>query len=290
MKQEQYDRFKELRQKYYLAGRCLLINQMFGVAGINFGYSIEISLKFLLALNGHPKSQLMKHHLGRYYRQVVDECYISELKASNDLLRFMDDRLNARYPTIITNQLAEYEFKQQAYVFTIDMLHCYDDFILQLDDAVSHAAGDPRISIGFRSCRELSSVDGRIFFHCNDHAFQRIPQYRQLLATNRDDGDDFEYIDGVLAEPAKLWNFKGLIAFRPWGPKSGWAPAESFVNPQYEENKIELRAAKWAANNLGIDTYFSSLSVVLPKGKYDFQIGEVVTPSEKDTKNGDEIS
>ncbi len=94
----------------------------------------------------------------------------------------------------------------------------------------------------------------------------------------------------MLAEPADLWNFKGLIAFRPWGPKSGWAPAESFVNPQYEEKKIELRAAKWAANDLGIDTYFSSLEVVLPKGTYDVKLGEVVIPSEKATKNGGESS
>jgi hypothetical protein len=53
MDQPTYDRFKELRQDYYLAGRSLLINQLFGMAGINLGYSIELSLKFLLAFKGH---------------------------------------------------------------------------------------------------------------------------------------------------------------------------------------------------------------------------------------------
>jgi hypothetical protein len=278
--QATYDRFKELRQDYYLGGRCLLINRVFGMSGINLGYSIELSLKFILAFNGHPKNELMKHNIENYYKQVIDMKYISPLKVSDDFLRFVNERLNARYPSMIAQRIAKHELESRAYVFTIDMLHCYDEFILQLDDAISKAVGDPRISIGFRSCRDLKSVNGRIFFHCNDHAFERISSYKEILQQNRDPGDDFEYIDSILTNPIELWNFKGLLAYRPWGPKSGWSPASTFSFPKFEEKKVSIKAAQWEANNIGVDMYLSSVNISLPKGTYDFQASIVQIPKE----------
>ncbi len=286
MDQATYDRFKELRQDYYLGGRCLLINQLFGMAGINLGYSIELSLKFLLAFNGHTLKELKQDHdIERYYSQVIGNKYISSLKVSGDFLRFINERLNARYPIMIAGHLAKHAKESQAYIFTIDMLHCYDDFILQLDDAIADAVDDPRTSIGFRSCRDLKSLKGRIFFHCNDHAFERIPIYRAILVNNRDLGDDYEYIESVLSDPTDLWNFKGLIAYRPWGPKSDWFPASTFSFPKFEDNKVSIKAAQWSANNIGIDMYLSSSNFILPKGTYKYQISEVRIPSGLDGKS-----
>lgn len=283
MNQETYDRFKELRQDYYLAGRCLLINQLFGMAGINFGYSIELSLKFLLAFKGHPLNELKKdHNIERYYNQVISKNYISSLNISPDFLRFINERLNARYPIMIAKHMATHELESRIYLFTIDMLHCYDDFILQLDDALYEVVNDPRISIGFRSCRDLSSVNGRIFFHCNDHAFARIPTYRELLAKYRDPGDNFEYIESVLSNPCDLWNFKGLIAYRPWGPKSNWSPASTFEYPKFVGKKVSFKAAQWTANNLGTDMYLSSSNFTLPKGTYEFKAGNVIITKQSD--------
>lgn len=281
MDQAAYDRFKELRQDYYLGGRCLLINQLFGMAGINLGYSIELSLKFLLAVNGYPKRSLMKHDVEHYYSQVIEKKYISPIKVSDDFLRFINERLNARYPSMIAKHLSTHEKASRAYVFTVDMLHCYDDFILQLDDAVVKAVDDPRTSIGFRSCRELRSIKGRIFFHCNDHAFARIPTYRGILAKNRDHDDDYEYIESVLRNPTDLWNFNGLIAYRPWGPKSDWSPASTFSFPKFEDNKVSFKAAQWAANNIGVDMYLSSSNFILNKGTYGVRISKVRIPTDR---------
>lgn len=283
MNQETYDRFKELRQDYYLAGRCLLINQLFGMAGINFGYSIELSLKFILAFKGHKKSELMRHDLEHYYNLAIGKDYITPLKLSGDFLRFANERLNARYPSMIAKHMEAYELESKIYLFTIDMIHCYDDLILQLDDELYKFVNDPRISIGFRSCRDLSSVSGRIFYHCNDHAFARIPTYRELLAKYRDPGDNFEYIESILSNPSDLWNFKGLIAYRPWGPKSDWSPASTFEYPKFVGKKVSFKAAQWTANKLGTDMYLSSSNFTLPKGTYEFKAGNVIITKQSDS-------
>ena len=186
---------------------------------------------------------------------------------------------------MIAEHLATYDSESRIYLFTIDMLHCYDDIILQLDDALCRVVNDPRISIGFRSCRDLLSVKGRVFFHCNDHAIARIPAYRESLSVNRDPGDNFEYIDPVLSNPSDLWNFKGLMSYRPWGPKLDWSPASTFEFPKYDNGKISFQAAQWQANNVGVDMYLSSSDFTLPKGKYKFQIGGVIDPK-KETNNG----
>ncbi len=287
MDERQYDLFKVLRQRYYLSARCLLINQMFGAAGINFGYAVELTLKFILAFNKWPQKKLYNHNIKNYYQNVIDSEYIKPVNVSDNFINFVNNRLNARYPSYISAQFASYQAKQQAYAFTIDMLHCYDDFILQLDDAVTQAVKDPRISIGFRSCRELQSVGGRIFFHCNDHAFQRIPLYREYLRDNRDDGGNFEQIDDMLAGPEELWNFKGLIAYRPWGPKFDWAPAHTFTIPQFEGQMLNLRAAKWVPNESAIGTYLSSLEITLPEGQYEVESSDIVVPGKQSPRNND---
>ena len=266
-----YDRFKELRQEYYIAGRTLLINRLFGSAGINFGYAIELSLKFLLVFKGETKG-LMNHDIEKYYDRAIQNNYIASLNISTDFLRFTNERLNARYPSTIQHNLNEHKKESRGYVFSIDMLHCYDDFILQLDDAITEAVGDPRSSIGFRCCRDLLSAKGRIFFHCNDHAFQRIEIYIESLNKYRDDGDGLDKLVNVISNKDELWNYKALIAFRPWGPKQHWSPASEFSFAKFKGDKINMKAAQWSANNAGIDMYLSSMNMTLPAGKWETSI------------------
>ena len=77
----------------------------------------------------------MNHYIKNYYAKIIECGYIEPVNVSDDFLSFADDRLNARYPSYLSNQFADHQAKEQAYAFIIDMLHCYDDFILQLDDA-----------------------------------------------------------------------------------------------------------------------------------------------------------
>lgn len=271
MKEESYNRFKELRQQYYLAGRTLLINRIFGMAGINFGYSIELSLKFILLMNGYTNKDLLKHGLRDYYTMSVEGGFIPSLSVSDDFLKFVDERLNTRYPIMIEGNVKAHLDEDRVYVFTIDMLHCYDDFILQLDDVIAEAASDPRTSIGFRSCRGLNSTAGRIFFHSNDHAFARIEKYTAMLNENRDANDNLDLIKEILTKPNELWNFTGLIACRPSGPKNNWNPALNFKFPKIEKGHFILKAAIWSGNQTGADLYLSSADFMLPKGKYKYE-------------------
>ena len=215
---DSYNRFKELRQHYYIAGRSLLINNLYGPAGINLGYAVELSLKFILIFKGDTED-LYNHDIEKYYQRVVENEYIPQVNVSDDFIKFISERLNTRYPIMIANNLEAHESESRAYAFTIDMLHCYDDFILQLDDEITKIVNDPKISTGFRCCRELTAINGRIFFHCNDHAFMRTEHYLEQLSKFRDDGDDFDQIKAILENKNELWNFQGLIAVRPWGQK-----------------------------------------------------------------------
>ena len=173
---------------------------------------------------------------------------------------------------MIGSNIAKHAKKNRIYAFTIDMLHCYDDFILQLDDKISESISDEQSSIGFRCCRNLQSINGRIFFHCNDHAFQRINKYINLLINNRNDSDNFDENVNSLNRKDLLWNFQGLSSFRSWGPKENWNPAKEFSFPKLNE---ALRAAKWEGNNSGIDMYLSSSQFTLPAGKYKISTSEI---------------
>ncbi|QNH00126.1 hypothetical protein [Pseudomonas sediminis] len=286
MDEDSYNRFKELREQYYLAGRCLLVSNLYGPAGINFGYAIELSLKLILVYKGHSKG-LRNHNIIDYYRQVVDQGYISELNVSSDFLKFANERLNTRYPKMIEENMETHKKEDRLYFFSVDMLHCYDDFFLQLDDALQDAILDPKVSTGFRCCRNINSVVGRVFFHCNDHAFQRLDRYVQLLGENRDEGDQFDEFILAVENRSELWNFRGMTAVRPWGPKPGWSPAAEFKFPRVGE---PLRAAKWQANNVGIDMYLSSMQLMLEPGTYKCEVSETVVSqtgsnADEDDKN-----
>lgn len=269
MTQERYDRFKELRTDNYVNGRLAMINGLFDQAAVNFGYSIELSLKFLLAHNGKQRGDLNKHDLNLYYNMCISEGHIPRLRVSESFLRFADERFNARYPGTIMETFKANLEDSLAFTFPIDMLHCYDDFILQLDEAVANHVNDSRVMIGFRCSRELLSPSGRLFYHCNDHAFERLELYKKLLRENRDEGDNYNAILEILENPVnKLWNFPGALAYRPWGPKQSWHPAEIYEGDKLVENKVETKGAQWQTNAQFRDLYLTSVKIMLEKGKY----------------------
>ena len=67
------DRFTSLREQYYLSGRTLIISQLYDIALINFGYSLELALKQILLGCEEPEKTVRRyHHLGRYYCRVCE--------------------------------------------------------------------------------------------------------------------------------------------------------------------------------------------------------------------------
>lgn len=102
----------------------------------------------------------------------------------------------------------------------------------------------------------------------------RTEHYLEQLSKFRDDGDDFDQIKAILENKNELWNFQGLIAVRPWGPKTDWHPASNFTFPKADE---AISGAKWTANNIGIDTYLSPMEILLPAGTYKYRITEKTT-------------
>ena len=93
MEEDTHNRFFELRESYYIAGRNNLINRLFQASGISFGYSIELSIKFLLISNGYTGKRLHSHDLELLYKTVTEEFqYIKPLSVSGDFLQFTNER------------------------------------------------------------------------------------------------------------------------------------------------------------------------------------------------------
>lgn len=279
MEQTSYDKFIQLRERYYLSGRTLITNQIFDIAGINFGYAIELSLKFILLQKGVNDKKSRKeiesqHNITKLYNLAIENKCIPPIDVSNDFLVFIDERLNSRYPRNIQKNFDEYEIEEKIYVFTIDMLHCYDDFILQLDDMIFKETQDIKTCIGLSLCKQLDSNSGRIFFHCNDHAFERINNYIKLLE-DENEIDNFVFI-AILNNPSELWNYESLVAYRPWHAKTNWNPAREYIIPEKEGNCSSISGAKWISNNSDLIIGVSSMQFMLSKGKYKYKVNERV--------------
>jgi hypothetical protein len=273
MKTETYDHFRMLRFRYYITGRELLSNGQYETGCINLGYSIELSLKFLLAYKGYGLDKLKKHHLKPYYDECLEKKYLTEVEASNDFWRLCEERLNARYPIMIIRNFEKSTIENRGYFIPIDIIHAYDDLLLQLDDQLVNAMSSEQISFGFIALREIESQNGRIFFHSNDHAFMRIPQYLSYIKKNLDQNSNLNEIERILRNPVdSLWNFKGLLQYRPWGPKTDFTPAKDYRFPQVISGLLHVRAAQWQGNPCAAGLYLSTGSFVLGAGEYKFKL------------------
>jgi hypothetical protein len=99
----------------------------------------------------------------------------------------------------------------------ISMYHidAYDDFLIQLDDALVERVGDPwSNSVGVQNAWKADTTDGAAFFHCNTPARLRFEKYLNVLrARSQQDG----CIDILENKKESLWKAQGLDCIAPSG-------------------------------------------------------------------------
>ncbi len=265
MDQSTKEKFTVLRESYYLAGRTLMISSQFQAGLINLGYAIELSLKQMLLMAGEDPKKLFKHTLEKYYQSLLKYWPEFKISASSDFWNTCDRGLNSRYPMNLTRELEKDLANDTLWFIPIDLIHCYDDVILQMDEFLAETF-DHTVCLGVRAEGNLQSNQGRTFYHCNDAAFDRRSYYQAKLEEGIDGSKKADF------DIEELWNFEGLPLYRPWPWKKNWNPAAKYKFPKKENGKITAQAACWKANH-GVSNCYANASFTPSKdGKVQLSV------------------
>ena len=175
-------KFTELRFEYYVSGRLLWFNDTMSIASMLLGYAIELSLKYALISSGVSHIGLLHSHKHLdLFLKCAEVGAIPRVQASNDLLQYVSDTFNLRYPSQVIETSAEANARGHALGQSADLILAYDDLVIQLDDALRALCADDSVSIGLLASHFVNRVQGRAFFHCNVAALKNTPIYRGLL-------------------------------------------------------------------------------------------------------------
>lgn len=152
------------------------------MGALNFGYAAEVSLKHLLAEYGHNRSADMNSH---NVAHLVGVCrgfgLLPALKASDDLLHYLTDRLDYRYPRLRKKRGEAVQLRGHAVAQGAGDVIAIDDVMLQLDEAIVSYTGDTSTSVVRMAVASLESQAARAFFHSNGPALLRLETAHRYL-------------------------------------------------------------------------------------------------------------
>lgn len=175
-------KFTELRFEYYVSGRLLWFNDTMNIGTMLLGYSVELSLKYALILAGvSHKGLLHGHRPLDLFRKCVEVNALPKVEATEDLLQYVSDMFNQRYPSQVIETSAGAHARGHAIGQSLDLILAYDDLVIQLDDALRARCADESVSIGLLAAHYVNRAQGRGFFHCNVAALKNTALYRDLL-------------------------------------------------------------------------------------------------------------
>jgi len=175
-------KFTELRFEYYVSGRLLWFNDTMNIGAMLLGYSVELSLKYALILAGvSHKGLLHGHRPLDLFRKCVEVGALPKVEAAEDLLQYVSDMFNQRYPSQVIETSSEANARGHAIGQSLDLILAYDDLVIQLDDALRARCADDSVSIGLLAAHFVNRPQGRGFFHCNVAALKNIAVYRGFL-------------------------------------------------------------------------------------------------------------
>lgn len=194
MDDENIKKYTILRNQYYSSGRELLFNQSFSMAGIMLGYSIETSIKLLLILN-HKLSNKLKntHNINNLFQELLK--IYPNLNISDDLILFINDRLDQRYPDA-QNRVTKFHIEENRLQdFSLEIIHYYDELFYQLDKLCWLKTNDATISSSlYRTLKTLNTYPSRAIFHLNYSLYNRMDKLYKLLDISNDQ-DELKYFN-----------------------------------------------------------------------------------------------
>lgn len=247
-RQFQKRKFTELRLEYYAAGRMLWFNDTMSIAAMLLGYAVELSLKQALVVAGASDKDkiLYSHVIPDLFAECSARGCVSRMEVSSDLLVYVSDMLNQRYPSQVTQAVLAAEQRGHAIGQSLDLIVAYDDFIIQLDDSLRTQCSDDSVSVGVLAAHFVNRVQGRAFFHCNVAALRNTDLYREIL-TGEYQGAEQQMRAQGLTEDTIFYNLTNQNArLKVWAgaPQSIWEyeKLSTRVGPDFDT----LKSAKYS--------------------------------------------
>jgi hypothetical protein len=171
------------RYEYYLAGRTLWFHNQLQPGALMLAYAIEAHLKH--SMNVHkslfPPKLFYKHDIPTLFEKNREAGLFSDVEVSGDLLLFVQDNFHRRYPSQTQQAARNATSRGHALAMAPDLIHAYDDFILQLDQSLYLSINDIRASVALMGAKGVRSLGGHMFFHSNYAAIDRLTDIQRLL-------------------------------------------------------------------------------------------------------------
>jgi len=175
----------DLRYRHYLAGRTLLFNNQMQSGVLMLGYAVEAHFKHLLS---HDLTISKKHSFGHNFVDTFSllrsKGYLLDVDANEDLLHFVEDNFDRRYPSQTNRTISRANSRGHAVCMAPDVVINYDEFILQLDQSVTKAIGTPEASVLMMAVMQVDCAGGEYFFHNNFSAVARLANAISLCEEN----------------------------------------------------------------------------------------------------------
>ncbi len=238
----QRKKFTELRFEYYVSGRMLWFNDTMSIAGMLLGYAVELSLKYALILAGITHKRLLHGHKPLdLYQKCVEVMAIPNVQASTDLLQYVSDMFNLRYPSQVIETSAEANARGHAIGQSLDLILAYDDLVIQLDDALKVRCSDDSVSIALLGAHFINRPQGRGFFHCNVAALKNTAVYRGILEKEYTSAEEHMQNQGLTEETISynLENYRQRLKTWQNAPSSIWnyPKVSTAIGPDFETLK-----------------------------------------------------
>lgn len=243
----QRKKFTELRFEYYVSGRMLWFSDTMSIAGMLLGYAVELSLKYALITAGISHKGLLHGHKPLdLFLKCMTVGVIPQVQASTDLLQYVSDMFNQRYPSQVIETSAEANARGHALGQSLDLILAYDDLVIQLDDALRARCSNDSVSIGLLAAHFVNRPQGRGFFHCNVAALKNTLIYRGLLEKEYMDAEGQMKKQGLTEETISynLENHRQRLKTWEGAPSSIWnyQKVSTAIGPDFDS----LKAAEYA--------------------------------------------
>ncbi len=211
------------------------------IGAMLLGYAVELSLKYALILSGvSQKSLLHSHKPLDLFRKCIEIDALPGVEASEDLLQYVSDMFNQRYPSEVVETSAEANARGHAIGQSLDLILAYDDLMIQIDEALRARCGDGSASIGLLAAHFVNRPQGRGFFHCNVAALKRDAVYKSYLESEYKAYEERTKSSADAQTVAyNLGNQRQRLATWEAAPSSLWhyQKASTAIGPDFESLK-----------------------------------------------------
>lgn len=225
--------FSLIRYEYYIAGRHLFFFAHSRAARIMLGYAVECQLKAALLNAGSRKHKLLYgHDIPALHQECQEMGIITDVAVSDDFLRYVDDNLNQRYPSQFIKMLEKATSDGLVVGGSPMDILPYDDYILQLDDAIKKLSSEPLASIGIRGALSAENKESEDFFHSNAAANTRFDEYLKIVKSFRP--ESIGVISRLERGASAFWKSRTFPLSLSGNPiaLAESAPAKNYVYPR----------------------------------------------------------